>query len=79
MVRQGRQGGKVDKGEKEKRTIKTHEDLIIYQKAFEAAMIIFELSKQFPKEERYSLTDHSLTCFSVSLYKFGRGMAQKKI
>ena len=33
-VRQGRQGGKVDKGEKEKRTIKTHEDLVIYQKAF---------------------------------------------
>ena len=56
-VRQGRQGGKVDKGEKEKRTIKTHEDLVIYQKAFEVAMIIFELSKHFPVEERYSLTD----------------------
>ncbi|MBP0014718.1 MAG: four helix bundle protein [Roseofilum sp. SBFL] len=25
--------------------------------AFDAAMNIFELSKQFPKEERYSLTD----------------------
>jgi hypothetical protein len=37
-VRQGREGGKVDKGEKEKRTIKTHEDLVIYQKAFEAAI-----------------------------------------
>ncbi len=56
-VRKGGQGGKVDKGEKEKRTIKTHEDLVIYQKAFEAIMIIFELSKQFPVEERYSLTD----------------------
>ncbi len=47
----------MDKGEKEKRTIFAHEDLVIYQKAFEAAMIIFELSKQFPVEERYSLTD----------------------
>jgi hypothetical protein len=51
-VRQGRQGGKVDKVEKEKRTIKTHEDLVIYQKGFDAAMSIFELSKQFPVEER---------------------------
>ncbi len=74
-VRQGRQGGKVDKGEKEKRTIKTHEDLVIYQKAFEAAMIIFKLSKQFPKEERYSLNDDSLTCFSLSLYQFCGSMA----
>ena len=56
-VRQGRVGGKVDKGEKDKRTIKTHEDLVIYQKGFDAAMSIFELSKQFPVEERYSLTD----------------------
>ena len=29
----------------------------VYQKAFEQAMDIFELSKGFPKEERYSLTD----------------------
>ena len=56
-MRESRQGGKVDKEEKEKRTIKTHEDLVIYQKAFDAARTIFELSKHFPKEERYSLTD----------------------
>lgn len=47
----------MDKGEEERRSIKTHEDLIIYQKAFDAAMTIFELSKQFPSEEKYSLTD----------------------
>ena len=29
----------------------------VYRKAFEAAMRIFELSKKFPKEETYSLTD----------------------
>jgi four helix bundle protein len=32
-------------------------DLTVYKKAFELAMEIFELSKAFPKEERYSLTD----------------------
>ncbi|WP_372650354.1 four helix bundle protein [Draconibacterium sp.] len=31
--------------------------LIAYQKAFKLAMDIFEISKTFPKEEKYSLTD----------------------
>ena len=29
----------------------------VYQKAFEQAMIIFEITKNFPKNEQYSLTD----------------------
>lgn len=32
-------------------------DLLAYKKSFELAMEIFELSKAFPKEEMYSLTD----------------------
>jgi four helix bundle protein len=40
-----------------KEAIKDHKDLGIYKIAFEAAMKIFELSKKFPVEERYSLTD----------------------
>ena len=31
--------------------------LIVYQKAFQLAMEIFDISKHFPKEEKYSLTD----------------------
>ena len=34
-----------------------YKDLIAYQKAYTLAMDIFEISKSFPKEERYSLTD----------------------
>ena len=34
-----------------------HQELDVYKKAFDAAMQIFELSKSFPKEETYSLTD----------------------
>lgn len=34
-----------------------HQDLDVYRKAFDAAMSIYELSKPFPKEETYSLTD----------------------
>ena len=32
-------------------------ELLAYQKAFHLAMEIFEISKNFPKEETYSLTD----------------------
>ena len=37
--------------------ITTHNELEVYRKAFDTAMKIFELSKSFPKEETYSLTD----------------------
>ena len=32
-------------------------DLIVYQKAFDLAMKIFETTKRFPSEEKYELTD----------------------
>ncbi|HEU5101250.1 MAG TPA: four helix bundle protein [Roseiflexaceae bacterium] len=32
-------------------------DLKVYQKAYQLAMQIFDLTKSFPKEERYALTD----------------------
>lgn len=32
-------------------------DLIVYQKAYKLAIEIFEITKCFPKEEKYSLTD----------------------
>ena len=37
--------------------ISTYKELRVYQAAMDAAMRIFEISKQFPAEERYSLTD----------------------
>ena len=37
--------------------IQQHTDLEVYKKAFDAAMLIFQASKKFPKEETYSLTD----------------------
>ena len=41
----------------EKKLIRTHRDLEVYQIAFDLAMKIFQKSKSFQKEERYSLTD----------------------
>jgi len=37
--------------------IRSHKDLDTYKIAFDSAMKIFEVSKSFPKEERFSLTD----------------------
>lgn len=35
----------------------TFRDLTVYKKAFDLAMEIFQVSKKFPSEEKYSLTD----------------------
>ena len=43
----------MDKGEK----ISHFRELHVYKRAFAAAMRIFELTKSFPVEERYSLVD----------------------
>jgi 23S rRNA-intervening sequence protein len=41
----------------EKKYAKSHRDLIVYQKSRTLAREIFEMTKSFPKEETYSLTD----------------------
>ena len=40
-----------------KRTIRHFRDLEVYRRAFDAAMEIFQMTKGFPVEERYSLVD----------------------
>jgi len=52
-MKEGR--AKVDDNKTNK--IRTVRDLKVYRKAFDSAMEIFELTKKFPKEETYSLTD----------------------
>jgi four helix bundle protein len=42
--------------------IRSAKDLIVYQKAYSLAMEIFEISKRFPAEEKYSLTDQIRRC-----------------
>ena len=37
--------------------IRSHRDLDVYQRAFATAMQLFQLSKRFPREEIFSLTD----------------------
>src|SRR5580700_5866672 len=37
--------------------IRVHRDLDVYKVAFAMALEVMDISKNFPKEERYSLTD----------------------
>ncbi len=37
--------------------IKSHRDLLVYQKSFSAAGEVFQASRSFPREEMFSLTD----------------------
>lgn len=37
--------------------VTNHRDLVAYQKGFELQQAVFEISKAFPREEMYSLTD----------------------
>jgi len=37
--------------------IRTHKDLNVYKLAFKSAIEIYGITKSFPKDERYSLTD----------------------
>ena len=43
--------------EKSSKRINSAKDLHVYQKAYALAMRIFEISKEWPMEERYSLID----------------------
>lgn len=43
--------------EERKQVVRRHTDLEVYQRSFDVAMKLFQLSRDFPLEERYSLTD----------------------
>src|SRR5450830_1865967 len=42
--------------------IKSHKDLVVFKRAIELAIRIHELSKDFPSEEKYLLTDQIRRC-----------------
>ncbi len=58
--------------------INSFRDLIVYQKAYKLAMDIFEISKEFPKEEKYSLTDQIRRSSRSVTSNIAEGWAKKK-
>lgn len=50
----------------------TYRDLLVFKKAYSLAMDIFEASKSFPAEEKYSLTDQVRRCSRSVVLILGR-------
>lgn len=53
-------------------------DLIVYKKAFSLAMEIFEISKKFPREETYSLTDQIRRSSRTVCANIGEGYRKRR-
>lgn len=49
------------------RTGKSYQDLEVYKIAFDAAMKIFELSKNFPLSERFAVSDSEITMLTTNI------------
>ena len=60
--------------------LRGHRDLKVYQLAYKLAMEIFNLSRNFPREEIYSLTDQirrsSRSVAAISQKDFGNDATQ---
>jgi four helix bundle protein len=55
-----------------------YRDLNVYQLAYKLAMEIFEISKAFPKEETYSLTDQIRRSSRSVSVNIGEGYRKRK-
>jgi 23S rRNA-intervening sequence protein len=58
------------------KNIRSYKELRVYQAAIDAAMRIFEITKRFPLEERFSMGRSDASRFTVGLLKHRRSMAQ---
>lgn len=57
---------------------KSFKETTVYKKAFALAMEIFEISKSFPKEEKYSLTDQIRRASRSVCTNLGEAYRKKK-
>ena len=56
----------------------TFRDLIVYKKAFELAMEIFEITKEFPKEKKFSLIDQIRRSLKSVCANIGEGYRKRR-
>ena len=61
----------------EQTVIKSYKDLSVYQLSYSLAMEVFWLTKKFPKEERYSLTDQLLRASRSATANIVEGWAKR--
>lgn len=56
----------------------SYKDLVVFKKAYSLSMDIFEISKSFPKEEKYSLTDQIRRSSRSVCTNFGEAYRRRK-
>jgi four helix bundle protein len=56
----------------------SYKDLEVFKKAYSLAMDIFEISKSFPPEEKYSLTDQIRRCSRSVCANLGEPYRRRK-
>jgi len=56
----------------------TYSDLEVFKKAYKLAMDIYEISKSFPSEEKYSLTDQIRRSSRSVCTNFGEAYRRRK-
>ena len=61
------------------REIKTHKDLVVWQKSIDLVMLIYSLTKQYPKEELYALTNQIRRCVTSIPANIAEGSGRKNI
>jgi len=61
-----------------KTVIKSVKDLKVYQMAYQLAMEVFKITKKFPKEETYSLTDQMRRSSRSVTINIREGYAKRK-
>jgi hypothetical protein len=59
--------------------IGSYKDLRVYQKAMDAAMKVFELTKTFPPEEKYSMVDQMRRASRSGLHEHWGSLAEKAL
>lgn len=62
----------------EKRIIKTYKDLNVFQQSYQLANVIYGLTRKFPKEETYSLTQQLLRSSRSIPSNIVEGWAKRK-
>ena len=57
--------------------IKTHKDLLVWQKSMDLVILIYSLTKQYPKEELYALTNQIRRCVTSIPANIAEGSGRK--
>lgn len=66
-----------DFGNKMNKPIKSHRDLIVWQKAMDLTVLIYEITKKFPSDEKFGLISQIRRCSSSIAANIAEGQGRR--